>query len=113
MPENVAPLADCCLSVNRHVAPWVERLCAQADALRVRVSRDDTGVRLVDAGCGFGGTLAHLDEQVRGAALVGLNIDRRQLERARATTLARPTGANRIGRRPNATTRAATGIGAR
>ena len=50
MPEHAAPLADCRLSVNRHVAPWVERLCAQADALRVRVWRDDTGVRIVDAG---------------------------------------------------------------
>jgi methenyltetrahydromethanopterin cyclohydrolase len=50
MPERAAPLADCRLSVNRHVAPWVERLCAQADALRVRVWRDDTGVRIVDAG---------------------------------------------------------------
>jgi len=45
-----AVLADCRLSLNRHVAPWVERLCAEADALRVRVQRDDTGVRLVDAG---------------------------------------------------------------
>ena len=58
MPERAAPLADCRLSVNRHVAPWVERLCAQADALRVRVWRDDTGVRIVDAGIEVPGGVA-------------------------------------------------------
>jgi len=58
MTERSAPLADCRLSVNRHVAPWVERLCAQADAMRVRVQRDDTGVRLVDAGIAAPGGLA-------------------------------------------------------
>src|SRR5512138_848125 len=50
MTERSAPLADCRLSVNRNVAPWVERLCAHADALRVRVQRDEIGVRRVDAG---------------------------------------------------------------
>jgi len=58
MSEHAAPLADCKLSVNRHVAPWVERLCAQADALRVDVQRDDTGVRIVDAGIAAPGGVA-------------------------------------------------------
>jgi methenyltetrahydromethanopterin cyclohydrolase len=53
-----AALADCTLSVNLHVAPWVERLCAQADALRVRVQRDETGVRLIDAGIAAPGSVA-------------------------------------------------------
>jgi methenyltetrahydromethanopterin cyclohydrolase len=53
-----AALADCRLSVNQHVAPWVERLCVQADALRVRVQRHDTGVRLVDAGIAAPGSVA-------------------------------------------------------
>ena len=58
MNEHRAPLADCRLSVNRQVAPWVERLCTHADALRVRVQRDDTGVRLVDAGIAAPGGVA-------------------------------------------------------
>jgi len=58
MSEQRAALADCRLSVNQHVAPWVERLCAQADALRVHVQRDDSGVRLVDAGIAVPGSVA-------------------------------------------------------
>jgi methenyltetrahydromethanopterin cyclohydrolase len=62
MSEHSAPhdaaLADCGLSVNQHVAPWVERLCAQAEALRVRVQRDDSGVRVVDAGIAAPGSVA-------------------------------------------------------
>jgi methenyltetrahydromethanopterin cyclohydrolase len=58
MSEPRAALADCRLSVNQHVAPWVERLCQQADALRVRVQRDDSGVRLVDAGIAAPGSVA-------------------------------------------------------
>jgi len=58
MTEHAAPLHGCALSVNRHVTPWVERLCAEADALRVRVQRDDTGVRVVDAGITVPGSVA-------------------------------------------------------
>jgi methenyltetrahydromethanopterin cyclohydrolase len=56
--ESGAALADCRLSVNRHVEPWVERLCAEADALRVRVQRHETGVRIVDAGIAARGGVA-------------------------------------------------------
>lgn len=41
------------------------------------------GMRVLDAGCGLGGTLASLNDRHRNLALVGLNIDPRQLERAR------------------------------
>jgi SAM-dependent methyltransferase len=41
------------------------------------------GQRILDVGCGFGGTVAHLDERSHDAVLLGLNIDARQLERAR------------------------------
>jgi methenyltetrahydromethanopterin cyclohydrolase len=58
MSEHTAPLADCKLSVNRHVAPWVERLCAQAEALRVSVQRHESGVRIVDAGIAAPGGVA-------------------------------------------------------
>ena len=35
------------------------------------------GDEVLDVGCGFGGTIAHLDEQVEAAGLTGLNIDGR------------------------------------
>lgn len=41
------------------------------------------GYRVLDAGCGFGGTIASLNENFNQMQLVGLNIDARQLERAR------------------------------
>ena len=41
------------------------------------------GQSVLDVGCGFGGTIASLNETHRGLQLVGLNIDERQLERAR------------------------------
>jgi ubiquinone/menaquinone biosynthesis C-methylase UbiE len=40
-------------------------------------------MRVLDAGCGLGGTLASLTDRYRNLALVGLNIDSRQLQRAR------------------------------
>lgn len=52
------------------------------------------GMRVLDAGCGFGGTIASLNERFIGLDLVGLNIDPRQLERARAIVKARES--NRI-----------------
>lgn len=52
------------------------------------------GMRLLDTGCGFGGTLACLDEARQPLDLLGLNIDPRQL--ARAAGLARPRPGNTI-----------------
>jgi len=40
------------------------------------------GERVVDVGCGFGGTLASIDAHISGVALAGVNIDHRQLLRA-------------------------------
>jgi len=48
------------------------------------------GVSILDAGCGFGGTVASLNERFSGLEMIGLNIDPRQLERAAARVLARP-----------------------
>lgn len=53
-----APLADSTLSLNRQVVPWVERLLAEADALRVQVRRDPVGPCIVDAGIEAPGSLA-------------------------------------------------------
>jgi methenyltetrahydromethanopterin cyclohydrolase len=46
------------LSVNGRAAPLVERLCADADALGIGVTRDDRGVRIVDAGIAAAGGVA-------------------------------------------------------
>lgn len=43
----------------------------------------DHGKRILDCGCGFGGTIASLNQRFSHLQLVGLNIDERQLERAR------------------------------
>jgi len=37
---------------------------------------------VLDAGCGFGGTISYLNDRYTGMELTGLNIDRRQLARA-------------------------------
>lgn len=58
MNEHPAALAGCALSVNAHVQPWVERLVAQADALRVQVSHDEGGTCIVDAGIAAPGSIA-------------------------------------------------------
>lgn len=46
---------------------------------------DDLSV--LDVGCGFGGTLAHINEHYTSMKLVGLNLDERQLVRAREMVL--------------------------
>ena len=56
-----------------------ERLCRRVcDAGKV-----GNGQRILDCGCGFGGTIASLNERFSDLQLVGLNIDDRQLDRAR------------------------------
>lgn len=51
------------------------RICAAAKIEDYR--------RILDAGCGFGGTIASLNERYTDLQLFGLNIDGRQLQRAR------------------------------
>jgi methenyltetrahydromethanopterin cyclohydrolase len=57
-PAHPAPLAGCTLSVNEHVAPWVDRLLSDAAELRIGVRRDALGVTLVDAGVSVPGGVA-------------------------------------------------------
>lgn len=47
------------------------------------------GMRVLDVGCGFGGTIASLDERFERMDLTGLNLDERQLSRARRQVQAR------------------------
>lgn len=49
-----------------------------------------SGQRVLDVGCGFGGTLATLNERFDHLELTGLNIDARQLQVARERVLPRP-----------------------
>lgn len=53
------------------------------------VAKVQDGLRILDVGCGFGGTLASINERFDRVELVGLNIDRRQLERAKQQVQAR------------------------
>jgi len=48
------------------------------------------GDRVLDVGCGFGGTLALLRRDLPGLGLTGLNIEDRQLRRAAGLARARP-----------------------
>ena len=58
MSDPPAVLADCRLSLNAHVQPWVERLVAEAGGLRVQVRGDDGGACIVDAGIEAPGSIA-------------------------------------------------------
>jgi len=52
-------------------------------AAKIKNSQD-----ILDVGCGFGGTIASLNENHQQMNLVGLNIDERQLARAREQVIA-------------------------
>ena len=47
----------------------------------------ENGQAVLDVGCGFGGTVAHINENYTGMQLIGLNLDERQLVRARESVL--------------------------
>ena len=57
MTDLSPPLADCPLSVNQHVRPWVQRLIAQAPQLGVQVATDSSGACVVDAGIAAPGSI--------------------------------------------------------
>jgi SAM-dependent methyltransferase len=68
-----------------------------AEAMTARVceaGRVRNGQRILDVGCGLGGTIAYLNETLTGCSLVGLNIDERQLARAREAV--KPRGGNEV-----------------
>ena len=58
-----------------------EKLCRRiCDAAQIQ-----DGQRILDVGCGFGGTIASLNERFSNLDMVGVNIDPRQLQRAAET----------------------------
>jgi SAM-dependent methyltransferase len=75
----------------------LDRYLVAAEAMTERVC-DAAGVadgqRILDVGCGFGGTLDHLNHRLSDCELVGLNIDGRQLRKARL--LVEPRSANKV-----------------
>ncbi|MDF9391836.1 MULTISPECIES: class I SAM-dependent methyltransferase [Methylococcus] len=65
-----------------------ERLCREVwESAGIR-----DGDRVVDVGCGFGGTLVSVEAQRSGVTLTGVNIDHRQLLRAARMTKAAHAG---------------------
>ncbi|OBJ70200.1 class I SAM-dependent methyltransferase [Mycobacterium sp. 1274756.6] len=61
---------------------------AQMNRVLFEASKVADGQRLLDVGCGFGGTIQQLNAEHSGMDLVGLNIDPRQLAAAEAQTRA-------------------------
>ncbi len=55
----------------------------------VALSAASPGLAILDVGCGFGGTIASFDAAVERLALVGVNIDPRQLRVAQASVVPR------------------------
>jgi SAM-dependent methyltransferase len=73
--------------------PTLQNYLVAAEAMTEKLckaGRVANGARILDVGCGFGGTIAHLNDRLSGCRLVGLNIDERQLARARKLVSARP-----------------------
>jgi ubiquinone/menaquinone biosynthesis C-methylase UbiE len=63
-----------------------ERYYAAGEALTehlLNVAGVADGRRILDVGCGFGGTLDHIRARNRDCVLAGINIDERQLQRGR------------------------------
>jgi cyclopropane fatty-acyl-phospholipid synthase-like methyltransferase len=80
---------DATVTSGADYAVAAEELCRRVcDAAPIR-----DGMRVLDVGCGFGGTIASLNERFRNLDMTGVNIDARQLARAAETV--RPINANR------------------
>ncbi len=53
---------------------------ARLDQLMIDLAGIDAGQSVLDVGCGFGGTLARVNETYQRMRLVGINIDERQID---------------------------------
>jgi SAM-dependent methyltransferase len=76
-----------------------EQYLAAAEALTDRIL-EVAGVadrrRILDVGCGFGGTLDHIRSRFTGCRLSGINVDERQLGWARTLLAGGGPGATRV-----------------
>jgi SAM-dependent methyltransferase len=97
-----APEALALLGRHIHLGYWtdpnqadgsVEDFAAAAERLSRLVCEAGgvhDGQRILDVGCGIGGTVASLNEQLTEVDVAGLNIDARQLKVAKQKVAARP-----------------------
>jgi len=53
-------------------------------------------MKILDTGCGFGGSISLLNERYQQMELHGVNIDERQVDRAKSTVIARAGSGNTI-----------------
>jgi ubiquinone/menaquinone biosynthesis C-methylase UbiE len=100
--EQGHPLIELAFGRHVHWGYWADpshaKLTAEdyaeaAEALSRQVynaAQVGNGQQILDVGCGFGGTVASLNENFTNLNLVGVNIDERQLERARNKVIAMP-----------------------
>ena len=71
-----------------------EEFLVGAEAMTERVclsARMENGMRILEVGCGLGGTLSYNNDRLSNCELVGLNIDARQIAYGREHVKARPT----------------------
>jgi SAM-dependent methyltransferase len=107
LPENEATLGKL-FGLNVHWGYWDDPAASvgspddfldASNALLERLLRflpHDRSVEHLDVGCGFGGTLHWLDARRRDSRLVGLNIDPRQIARAKARVVPSADRGNRF-----------------
>ena len=75
----------------------LEDFAAAAEALSLRLltyTQLQNGYHLLDAGCGFGGTINLINNRYQNVNLTGININQEQVERA--TSQVKPQGNNAI-----------------
>lgn len=71
----------------------VEDFAIAAEKLSQKVyqpAQIKSGDSILDVGCGFGGTIASINDNFSGVKLTGLNIDDRQIAKAKEKVLPRP-----------------------
>ena len=78
VPWGYWPHPDAADGTPEDYANAAEELCQ----LLCRTAAIRDGARILDVGCGFGGTIASLNERFDNLDMTGVNIDRRQLKRA-------------------------------
>jgi ubiquinone/menaquinone biosynthesis C-methylase UbiE len=95
-----------CFGLHVHWGYWenpaaangsVDDFAAAAEKLTQKVYQAGgatDGQHILDCGCGFGGTIASLNDRFSNVQLVGLNIDPRQIDRAREQV--QPRDSNQI-----------------
>jgi SAM-dependent methyltransferase len=58
----------------------IDRAVERLTEVLVEMADLHDGQRVLDVGCGFGGTVQHIDQRFGSMSLVGLNIDARQID---------------------------------